>query len=668
VTLLRAVLALVVATAGLVVATDAADGAAGPTLRLVAQDLVVAPGATASFTFTVTGAVPANTEVVVEAYGRLASPRSDFQQLIAGNLRNRDVGFVATSLNRLTPDGPGRYTVDLPTVVTPDQRVLGGNALLPDAGMYPITIELRSDNTPLAQMVTTLVRTAAADASALPSLDVALVMPLGGAVTLQADGTTTIGTDDRTRLQTVASALAASHTPVTLIPQPELVDGLARSGLPADAILRTALGTATGGREVLATPYVAMDPSAADEAGLGDELTKQLAVGEDTLSEALDGVTTDRTTWVLDGAVTDGAVSMLRDLGVRRVVLPASAVRGDGPVPTTAVGVTGSNGPLPVDVAVADPGLGRAFGPHDDPVLAAYQFAAELLAVDLDHATATSPQGVVVVPPASWQPGPTFLGAVLALLGQTTMLHPVTVDQWFREVQTAAGAPRTLAPAAPSDLSQFANGLALTRLRLAALASMLPANDPLPASLEAELRVANAVSFTSAQRQAYLDGVNNHLNQLADAVDPIPKRRVTLAGRTTELPITIHRRIDKPIKVRVRLESSKLAFPQNDVLVTLDSDTVQERVAVKARANGTFPLTVTILTPEGGLPVAQPTELTVQATTLSGFGVVLTVGALLVLATWWVRHIRRSRRQRGVEAGAEHHPSAGPPPTALPAP
>ena len=109
----------------------------------------------------------------------------------------------------------------------------------------------------------------------------------------------------------------------------------------------------------------------------------------------------------------------------------------------------------------------------------------------------------------------------------------------------------------------------------------------------------------------------------------------------------------------MRLESPKLSFPENDVLVTLDDETVQQRVTVKARANGTFPLTVSILTPEGDLAVAPPTELTVQATTLSGFGVVLTVGALLVLATWWVRHIRRSRRTKAVARGAQHHPSAG---------
>jgi hypothetical protein len=102
--------------------------------------------------------------------------------------------------------------------------------------------------------------------------------------------------------------------------------------------------------------------------------------------------------------------------------------------------------------------------------------------------------------------------------------------------------------------------------------------------------------------------------------------------------------------------------------VTLDTETVQQSIAVKARSNGTFPLTVQVLTPSGDTAVAPMTELTVQATTLSGFGVVLTVGALLVLATWWVRHIRRGRRQRGVQSGTRHHPSAGPPPATLPAP
>ena len=638
-----------------------------PRLALVGQDLVVAPGGTASFTFTVTGTVPSNAEIVIEAYNKLPAPRAGLHQLISGQTRFRDVGFVAMSLNRLTPDGAGRYTVPLPTVTAADQRVVGGNALLPDQGMYPVTVELRADNTPLAQIVTTLVRADAAGTSPAP-LDVALVLPIDGAVTLQADGSTLIDTADRTRVQTVASVVAASATPATLVPRPELVDGLARSGLPADADLRTSLGAAFGSRQVLATPYVAMDPTAAVRAGLSDEFTKQLTEGEDVLG-ALNGTTADRSTWVLTDKTGEDALSLLRDLGVRRIVLPAAALADGGPAtPTTAIALAGGDGVSTIDAAVAEPGLAPAFDQHDDPVLAAYQLVEELLAINLEHAADPTHQGVVVVPPAGWQPDPAFLATLLGLLGQNPLLRPVTLDAWFRDVAVAKTPPLRLADASPANLAAYSQGLALTRLRLGSLASMLPPSDALPASLEGELRVSNAITLTNAQRQAYLDAVNGQLDTLADAVDPVPKRRVTLAGRTTELPITLHRRVNRPIQVRLHLESPKLSIPDNDILVTLDAETVQQRVAVKARSNGTFPLTVEVLTPTGDTAVAPMTELTVQATTLSGFGVALTVGALLVLATWWVRHIRRGRRQRGVEAGARHHPSTGPPPATLPAP
>ena len=660
-----------VATAALVLVPAAAGArqAAGTALTLVSQDLVVAPGATVSFTFSVGGSVPADTEVVVEAYTKLTTARPELRRLLAGELRNRDVGFVATSLDLVPPDALGRRTIALPTVTTAQDRVQGGNALLPDAGMYPVTIELRSDNVPLAQLTSAIVRLA--DGEQPAPLDVALVVPIDGAPTLQADGTTIVAEADRMRLQTLTAILASTTTALTVAPRPELIEGLARTGLPADAARPAALAAAIGTRQVLAAPYVSMDPTAMGRAGLASEVTRQLTEGEDAIARALPGVTTDRTTWVTEERSSPEGMAMLRDLGVRRVVVPAEALEpapDAATSPTTGVEVGAGDDVLPVEVAVADPGLAAAFAPKTDPVLGAYQFAAELLAIAVDHPSTTARQGVVIVPPADWQPDPTFLATVLSLLGQSPLLHAVTLDDWFRNVAAPPDGPYRLAVADPADLSDFATGLTLTRIRLSALTSMLPPADPLAASLAARLKVSVDDSFDATQHQAYLDAVNGELNVLSDAVDPVPTRRITLASRSTEVPITLHRRIDRPIRVRVHLESPKLSFPDNDVLVTLDAETVQQRVAVKARANGTFPLTITIMTPDGDVAVAPPTELTVHATTLSGFGVVLSVGALLVLASWWVRHLRRNRRQKAVAEHARHHPSAGPPATPVTAP
>ena len=98
---------------------------------------------------------------------------------------------------------------------------------------------------------------------------------------------------------------------------------------------------------------------------------------------------------------------------------------------------------------MADPGFAAAFGPSADPVLRAYQFVAELLAVPSTTRRAPARQGVVIVPPREWQPDPTFLATVVALLGQNPLLHPVTLDQWFREVAGPTDGPAPWPPPIP---------------------------------------------------------------------------------------------------------------------------------------------------------------------------------------------------------------------------
>jgi hypothetical protein len=294
-------------------------------------------------------------------------------------------------------------------------------------------------------------------------------------------------------------------------------------------------------------------------------------------------------------------------------------------------------------------------------VLRGYQILAELTAIVLSNPDA-SPQGrgIVIAPDRSGPLDRTVLGTVLSGLSSNPYLHATTLDDWFRTVPRAAapapGTPaRALTPTPAPDLTEYATGLGLTRLSLASLASMLRPDNPLPDDLERFLRVASSSDLDPAQRQAYLDVVNGRLNDLRDPIDDIPKRKITLAGRSSEIPLTLHRRLPYPVTVIVRLSSSKLRFPKGDLVVRLDDETVQQRVPVEARANGTFPLEIEILTPAGdALPEAQAT-LTVQATALSGFGAVITGGGLLVLVMWWARHLRRRRRARG----ARRHPSNG---------
>ena len=66
-----------------------------------------------------------------------------------------------------------------------------------------------------------------------------------------------------------------------------------------------------------------------------------------------------------------------------------------------------------------------------------------------------------------------------------------------------------------------------------------------------------------------------------------------------------------------------------------------------------------MLTPAGN-QLTEPVELTARVTTLAGLGRVFTVGALLVLASWWFSYFRRRRkteRQALLEATRTRHPA-----------
>ncbi|HEX9258290.1 MAG TPA: DUF6049 family protein, partial [Acidimicrobiales bacterium] len=405
-------------------------------------------------------------------------------------------------------------------------------------------------------------------------------------------------------------------------------------------------------------------------AGLDAELTDMLRLGEDALSTAVPTAEPDRTIFV-SGPLNEGGLQALRDLGVRQLVVPPEAlapVQGVDDVRLVS-GVSelpvATSAAQPVDVAVADPALARLLEPSDDPVLSATHLLAELCAVLLDTGAGPGDKpGVVLLPRSDWQPDAAFLETFAGGLEDNRLLRMVGLDDWFRSTDPAAteggeAVTRALGPATPQDLSGFARNLRLTHLANDTLTSILLPGNPIPDDVHALLTAGTTTALDDAGRGKYLDSANALLAPLRDAVETEQQGRLTIAGRSTEIPLTIRAKVDHPVRVRLRLASAKLTFPENDQIVEVDGSQ-QVRVPVDVRASGTFPLTVQLLSPEGDVPVGATTQLTVQATALGGLGILLSVGALLVLATWWVHHARTRHRQRRSAAAAHRHPAGTP--------
>ena len=125
-----------------------------------------------------------------------------------------------------------------------------------------------------------------------------------------------------------------------------------------------------------------------------------------------------------------------------------------------------------VPAAAADSALSARFTAQPaDPVLGAQQLLAALDFVHFENAFLSDARGVVVDPPAGWQPSGAFLGTLLAGLSGNPALSAVTLSQLFTQVPVGGNrepAVRQLqaGPADPGISHSAADRIALGRQQL----------------------------------------------------------------------------------------------------------------------------------------------------------------------------------------------------------
>jgi hypothetical protein len=652
------VLALVLALVPVGAATAAAaPGRGSSLLTLESHSLVIPPDGTIELRVLIPATVPDGARIQTTVHARLSEPGRQVRAVLDGAdpgpvlLSRRD---TLASLER-APAPPGSVSgawstrLRIPTVTERAGSVPGENARLAQAGSYPVRLSLRTADT-TDELTVFVVRSPAAPA-AEPPVPVAMVVPVSTPPTMRPDGSTVVPDTARSRLAELDRLLSRWPTAaMTVAVSPELLDGLRRTGRASDATLVESLRSSLGAREVLSRPYVRLDPSTAAAEGLDAAFSDALTRGEDLLAAEI-GARPVRTTWVAEDPITPSGFALLRSRGTRQVVASGSLFvdEGDDRLPGT-VSVVGAGSNVPV--LVADPGLLDRLDPSRDSVLGAHHLVAELLGRWLDTAAGAAPTGapVVLAFDSRWTPDPNGTDTLLRVLTDPAVapfLRLTPLSEAARSVPVAIG-PDGLAVTRTMASAVAREGFAGLAERLAALQSFADAASSLrtgsPVDTE-PLRIAVSSDLTATERDALLANVQRESDGRLAVIEELPRRTVTLGGDTASIPITVRSRVPYPVRVRIRLESPRLSFPANDEVITVDG-TWQGRVPVVVRANGTTPVTIALLTPDGDVEVGRG-QLEVRALGLSGLGVLLSGGAILVLAAWWLQHNRSRRRRAG---------------------
>lgn len=181
---------------------------------------------------------------------------------------------------------------------------------------------------------------------------------------------------------------------------------------------------------------------------------------------------------------------------------------------------------------------------------------------------------------------------------------------------------------------------------LAAFSSYTPGNNSTRETLDLLLDLARSSAHWRDQWE--------RASELAGAIaDRVTEERalvssssgsVTLTSERGTVPVTVINNAHYPVRVLVRVRSPRLNFPEGaSQVASVSPRGATLTFAVEAESSGTFPMTVSVNSPDGSIEFNQ-SEVLVRSTAARVPALVLTAGAALFLLAWSSRGFIRRKR------------------------
>lgn len=612
------------------------------TLRIVSQPFNIVSRVTARFVVS----APAGTvsdrrdRIEVRVHRRVAS-RDSLRTIADGAAVPSVIDRHTVTVGSVRRDEGGRLVVDVPVSLTADPRAV----VIPFDGIYPVSVAVVDAQTgvDLTSALTFVNRRDPVTVG--PGVQASVLVALTARPSIALEGPVVVSDDARQAVRRVVSLLAESTAPLTLVVQPELVAALAESTDAVDAELFAALGAQLTRRSVAAATFVHVDPAVMTGLDLADEWVAQFRLGVSTLNRHLPSVTVHNETLAVTTPLDSPTVAMLRRAGVTSLVLLPGA-RGN--VESEArPGVTSHPNRRDnetVSVVNVDPQTASLLAtPSATPSFTAHRVAAEILAERDDLIAAGVEPSTIRLLAAS-------PGATLADDGVMTLVHRalagapgiVSADFSVRASVTAEN-PTTVFPSTIADPgNNRRGGLVAARRELDAVSTMVGDADPRRDRWTRMLAVG--ASDQVEEPAQWVSTLRDELRAVRQSVVVTTPTNITLSSRTTSIRLQLRNNSEAPLTVRVRLSSPKLRLTDPARTVELAPNALTEVVVpAVARTNGSFPVIVRLITPEGALDVAPTVTITARVTAVAGLGQLISISLLLVLLAWWWSHRRKAR-------------------------
>ncbi len=566
------------------------------------------------------GVVTVGDQITVTIHEPVKNEAQFLESTVAENL-----GGVLTSLQfdlaKLKPDAWGRATIELPITES------GTNGVrIARPGVYPVSIEMRTARQELiGKVLTHLIRTGDGPSQ---KLRLALVGDLH---------TSLSPSNSRPALISEWLDVFNSHLsiPVSITLHPTSIN----ENLPIDA--PTKLGSKN--HEIIRNPFVPINEASLVDAGLRDEVSSLLDMGSQQLTTF--GKLAPTTFWVGHERADDTQLDVRWDRGIREVVVNAVSL---SPIPEKSPRgpvelLTGSStlrGLVVDDLAPQQP--------HDTPSSAAQRALSHLAVIALTDQS----NPLLTVAVGSSERGPEFTDLFLTGIENLEWVDPLRASAAINtSFLVEDGQPQQFRIRArlSSTTQNFTEYREAVR-HLEALRSMVRDEDATTYDLLSDKLLLSLSSDVSQLQRRDLWGSTVDLVRLETSlVDIPPDESIQLTSQKASVPFSFQNRAGVPLRVELRIISERLTVEDFDdgesTTLVLDPGVTTHRFRLRALGSGSFPISIELHSPNGGLMIGKA-QAALRATTPTGVGLGLTVGAAVFLAFWWLLDTRRRKARQ----------------------
>src|SRR5215831_9820903 len=480
------------------------------------------------------------------------------------------------------------------------------------------------------------------------------------------------------------------------------------STLPASAAARAWLSgvqSVAAQQDFFVTPYADVDVAALSHRGLTSELANAFADGRTEAKAILHGQVqrppvapghdragagaTGPIAWPANGVADYGVLESLAASPNRigTVILDSTMMPPAVPtnvtptaVTTTPDGVYGQmhvlladNGIEQVLSAPADSLPGIAPGTRPSPAAAVFArkqwFLAQtaMIASEAPHTA----RAVVVAPPSRWDPGAALASSLLDETVHTPWLRPASLSGLVAAPRQTGQVRRNGPPKYQVSRSELKapllRGVQQLNNQIGLLSSIL-----VPAGPRYLSTAVAAVESSAWRGQPSGRRTARQLLRKVSAFVAVQQHqvriingRVTLGGKSGEVPVSIRNTLGQPVTVRLRVSvpsAGRVVIRNPKELITVAAGTQKTiKIPVKASEAGSTTLTLWLTNPAGRPLPGSTAQVTVEATHFGTMAIVIIGIALAVFVITAIgRAIRRGIRQPGGDEGGPGGTAAPP--------